>query len=243
MVLTVLGAVSAAYGLLMAALYPAGGFFLVWVALGAALVAVTWARRTGAWDRLARWARRLVVGAGVAVLVAVGGLCALVATAAVMVPPPGLDCLVVLGAGLRPDGAPSEALAYRLDAALEYLEDNPQTRCVVSGGQGSGEVRAEADAMADYLTGRGLDEGRLTLEDRSEDTAENVRNSVVLLAPGETVGIVTNDFHLYRALRIAARNGLPDAAGLAAPSNPLYLPQSVLRECAAIVKDVLAGNM
>ncbi len=243
MVLTVLGAASAAYGLLMAVLYPAGGFFLVWVALGAALVAVTWARRTGAWDRLARWARRLVVGTGIAVLVAVGGLCALVATAAVMVPPPGLDCLVVLGAGLRPDGAPSEALAYRLDAALEYLEDNPQTRCVVSGGQGSGEVRAEADAMADYLTGRGLDGGRLTLEDRSEDTAENVRNSVVLLAPGETVGIVTNDFHLYRALRIAARNGLPDAAGLAAPSNPLYLPQSVLRECAAIVKDVLAGNM
>ena len=97
--------------------------------------------------------------------------------------------------------------------------------------------------MADYLTGRGLDGGRLTLEDRSEDTAENVRNSEVLLAPGETVGIVTNDFHLYRALRIAARNGLPDAAGLAAPSNPLYLPQSVLRECAAIVKDVLAGNM
>lgn len=238
-----MGAASAAYGLLMAVLYPAGGFFLVWVALGAALVAVTWARRTGAWDRLARWARRLVVGTGIAVLVAVGGLCALVATAAVMVPPPGLDCLVVLGAGLRPDGAPSEALAYRLDAALEYLEDNPQTRCVVSGGQGSGEVRAEADAMADYLTGRGLDGGRLTLEDRSEDTAENVRNSVVLLAPGETVGIVTNDFHLYRALRIAARNGLPDAAGLAAPSNPLYLPQSVLRECAAIVKDVLAGNM
>lgn len=243
MVLTVLGALSAAYGLLMAVLYPAGGFFLVWAVLGAALVAAGWARRTGAWDRLARWARRLVVGTGVAVLVAVGGLCALVATAAAMVPPPGLDCLVVLGAGLRPDGAPSEALAYRLDAALEYLEDNPQTRCVVSGGQGSGEVRAEADAMADYLTGRGLDEGRLTLEDRSEDTAENVRNSVVLLAPGETVGIVTNDFHLYRALRIAARNGLPDAAGLAAPSNPLYLPQSVLRECSAIVKDVLAGNM
>lgn len=243
MVLTILGAVLAAYGLLMAALYPAGGFFLVWVVLGAALVAAGWARRTGAWDHLARWARRLVVGASVVALVVVGALCALVATAAAMEPPPGLDCLVVLGAGLRPDGAPSEALAYRLDAALEYLEDNPQTRCVVSGGQGLGEVRAEAEAMADYLTERSLDRGRLTLEDRSEDTAENVRNSVVLLAPGETVGVVTNDFHLYRALRIAARNGLPDAAGLAAPSNPLYLPQSVLRECAAIVKDVLAGNM
>ncbi|MBM6775171.1 YdcF family protein [Olsenella profusa] len=239
----VTGAVCAAYGVLMAVLYPAGGFFLVWVAIGAALVALGQARRTGAWERLARWARRLVTGASVALLLAVAALCALVGSAAAAVPPAGLDCLVVLGAGLRPDGTPSEALTYRLDAALAYLEANPGTRCVVSGGQGVGEVRAEADAMADYLTEHGLDAGRVTREDRSRTTAENIRNSVGLLVPGESVGIVTNDFHLYRALRIAGRNGLPDAAGLAAPSNPLYLPQSALRECAAIVKDALVGNI
>lgn len=242
-VLMALGALSVAYGILMAALYPAGGFFLVWVALGVALAAAGRARSTGAWGRLARWARRLVVGAAAVALVAVCGLCALVASAAAATPPAGLDCLVVLGAGLRPDGTPSEALTYRLDAALDCLGANPRTRCVVSGGQGLGEVRAEADAMYDYLLAHGLDPDRVTREDRSEDTAENIRNSAALLAPGESVGIVTNDFHLFRALRIAERNGMAGAAGLAAPSNALYLPQSALRECAAIVKDALVGNL
>ena len=74
-------------------------------------------------------------------------------------------------------------------------------------------------------------------------TAENVRNSAELLEPGSSVGIVTNDFHLYRALRIAEKNGLAGASGLAAPSNPLYLPQSALRECAALAKDFLVGNL
>ena len=33
------------------------------------------------------------------------------------------------------------------------------------------------------------------------------------------------------------------AFGLAAPTNPLYLPQATLRECAALVKDFLVGNL
>lgn len=163
-VLAVLGVVSIAYGLLMAVLYPAGGFFLVWVALGAALVA--------AW-RFPR-IRMGVCSVCLVGLLAVGVLSALIWTAAAKMPPAGLDDLVVLGAGLRPDGTPSEALRYRLDAALAYLEENPGTGCVVSGGQGFGEVRTEADAMAEYLVERGLDEGRITREERSSTTAENV---------------------------------------------------------------------
>lgn len=232
-VLAVLGVVSIAYGLLMAVLYPAGGFFLVWAALGAALVA--------AW-RFPR-IRMGVCSVCLVGLLAVGVLSALIWTAAAKMPPAGLDDLVVLGAGLRPDGTPSEALRYRLDTALAYLEENPGTGCVVSGGQGFGEVRTEADAMAEYLVEHGLDEGRITKEERSSTTAENVLFSSELIAPGSEVGIVTNDFHLYRALRIAEGNGLSGARGLAAPSNPLYLPQAMLRECAAVVKDALFGNI
>ena len=233
-VLAVLGALSILYGALMGALYPAGGFFLVWVAVGAALVVASRVKRV-------RTAVCAVLAVG---LLAAGGLSALIlGTAAAAQPPAGLDTLVVLGAGLRPDGSPSEALRYCLDAALAYLNENPGTTCLVSGGQGLGEPRAEADAMADYLVAHGLDEGRIVREDRSRTTAENIRNSVGLLAPGSSVGIVTNDFHLYRALRIAEKNGLSGACGLAAPSNPLYLPNATLRECAAIAKDALVGNL
>ena len=242
-VLIALGALSLAYGILMAALYPAGGFFLVWIAIGAALAAAGWAVLTGRWDRLGIWVRRAICGAAVIALLAVTGVCALVGTTAAARPPAGLDTIVVLGAGLRPDGTPTETLRYRLDAALAYLEENPNTTCIVSGGQGFGETRAEADAMAEYLVENGLAESRVTKETRSTTTAENVSNSSELLAPGATVAVVTNDFHLYRALRIAEKNGLPGAHGLAAQTNPLYLPQAMLRECFAIAKNTLTGDM
>ena len=231
--LTVLGAIFVAYGALMAALYPAGGFFLAWMAIGAALIAAARVERV-------RLAICVVLAAGALV---VGALSALIATTAAATPPAGVDCLVVLGAGLRPDGYPSETLRFRLEAALAYLDENPETACVVSGGQGFGESRTEADAMAEYLEARGLDGARITKEERSSTTVENIRNSSELLDPGDSVAVVTNDFHLYRALRIAEKNGLPGAYGLAARTNPLYLPQATLRECAAIVKESVTGNL
>lgn len=231
--LVALGALSVAYGVAMMALYPAGGFFLVWLALGAALAAAGLVERV----------RLVVCAVLLVVLLAVGALSALIMTTAAATPPAGLDRLVVLGAGLRPDGTPTETLQYRLDAALAYLEDNPGTSCIVSGGQGPGESRTEADAMAEYLVAHGLDADRVTKEERSTTTAENIRYSADLLAPDATVAIVTNDFHLYRALRIAHNNGLPDAHGLAARTNPLYMPQATLRECFAIAKDALVGNI
>lgn len=231
--LTALGVIFVGYGALMAVLYPAGGFFLVWIAIGAALLVASRVERV-----------RLAVCVAFAVgAVAVGALSALIATTAAATPPAGVDCLVVLGAGLRPDGYPSETLRFRLEAALAYLDENPETACIVSGGQGFGEPLTEADSMAEYLVARGLDESRITKEELSSTTAENVRNSSELIAPDASVAVVTNDFHLYRALRIAERNGLPGAYGLAAPTNLLYLPQATLRECAAIVKDALVGNL
>lgn len=231
--LVVLGVISAAYGILMAFLYPAGGFFLVWIALGAALIAA------GRVEKI----RRVVVGICAACLVVAGVLGGTVWSTASSTPPAGLDYLIVLGAGLRPDGTPSESLRLRLDAARDYLDANPETRCIVSGGQGLGETRTESAAMHDYLVQQGVSENRIVLESQSATTAENILFSRELLPDSASVGVVTNDFHLYRALRIAEKNGLAGAHGLAAPSNPLYLPHALLRECAAIVKDTVVGNI
>lgn len=249
--LALLSLIFAAYGFAMAFLYPAGGFFLVWVMLGAVLLAFAWAVRTGRWSRLPAWVRRGACALGLAVMLGVGSLSALIMSAASSVAPPGLDYVIVLGAGLRPDGTPSEALRFRLDAALAYLEENEGTTCVVTGGQGFGEVRTEASSMAEYLRGRGLDAGRIVLEERATTTDENLEYSMALIegdaeepiAAGHvSVGIVTNDFHLYRALAAARTYGLTGACGIAASSNPLYLPQSLLRECAAVVRDALLGR-
>ena len=60
-----------------------------------------------------------------------------------------LDYIIVLGAQVRENG-PSPVLKYRLDKAVEYLEENPDTICIVSGGQGKNEPWSEAEGMAQY---------------------------------------------------------------------------------------------
>ena len=77
--------------------------------------------------------------------------------------PGDLDYIIVLGAQVRGDRV-SIALADRLRAAQRYLEENPRTRAVLSGGQGPGENLSEAQAMYDWLTENGIDGGRLIME-------------------------------------------------------------------------------
>lgn len=242
--LIAIGAASLAYGLAMGVLYSARGFFLVWLVLGALLVGVGCAVRCGTWGQLPLLARRAAAALACLVLAGVAGMCALIGTEAGARPPQGLDCLIVLGANLEPDGTPKRTLASRLDVAAAYLAENPGTRCIVSGGQGPDEPCTEASSMASYLERAGIDSDRITIEDRSTSTAENLRFSRELLGDAsESVGVVTNDFHVFRALRIARRQGLSNACGVSAPTEALYLPQAYVRECAAVLKDALASNL
>ena len=156
---------------------------------------------------------------------------------------PMLDYIIVLGAQVKEDG-PSIVLQYRLDKAISYLSDNPTTRCIVSGGQGDNEPFSEAEGMYNYLVANGVDSERIILEDQSTSTVENIRNSKALLNDlYNSVGIVTNDFHVFRAVQIAKVQGLKNISGIAAESNAFYLPNNVLRECCGILNDWLFGNI
>ncbi len=79
---------------------------------------------------------------------------------------PDLDYIIVLGAHVAGTRL-SKALLERTRRALRYLEENPETRAVLSGGQGQGEQISEAEAMYRYLTEHGIDGSRLILEDTS----------------------------------------------------------------------------
>ncbi len=150
----------------------------------------------------------------------------------------GLDYIIVLGAQVRESG-PSVALKYRLDEAVEYLEDNPETICIVSGGQGANEPYSEAEGMARYLKEQGIDASRILLEDKSLNTEQNMEYSKALIKEGASVGIITNDFHLFRAKQIARKYGLDNICGIAAKSTPVYLPNNMLREFLAEIKFLL----
>jgi len=58
-----------------------------------------------------------------------------------------------------------------------------------------------------------------------------------------SVGIVTNNFHVYRGTALARKQGFSNVYGIPAPSSPAYLPNNMLREFVGILKDTLQGNM
>lgn len=155
------------------------------------------------------------------------------------------DALIVLGAGLRKDKV-SLVLQKRLDTAIEYLCDNPETVCVVSGGQGSGETTTEANAMKLYLIAHGIDESRILTEDASESTLENFRYSKAVIdsACGKDakLAFVTTGFHVYRSTKVAENAGL-SVSGIAAPDVWYLALNNFMRESVGICIYALRGDL
>ncbi len=155
---------------------------------------------------------------------------------------PGADYCIILGAQMKANG-PSNTLQRRLDRALVYLRENPETLAIVSGCQGSNEPVSEARGMYDYLVGAGIAPERILLEEASRNTCENLEFSGKLLNRQEnSVVLVTNNFHMFRALRLAEGAGYRHVQGLAASAYPWTLPNNLLREFMGVVKDFLAGH-
>lgn len=155
----------------------------------------------------------------------------------------GADYVIVLGAQWKTSG-PSYMLKKRLDAAVEYLEANPDTIVIVSGGQGANELISEAAGMAGYLEEAGIEPERIIQEDASTSTDENLEfSSVYLNKETDDVVLVTNNYHVFRALKLAEKKGYANVEGLAADSHMGMLPNNVLREFFAVIKDFLVGNI
>lgn len=164
----------------------------------------------------------------------------MIVRAALTMPDPEAD-VVVLGCEVKGD-RPSRMLTGRMDAAIEYLQVHPGLFCVLSGGRGDNEEISEAECMYRYMTARGIDPGRLILEDRSVSTRENLRFSMQKLresgradasdaddqAPLQ-IAVVTNEFHACRARLIAKQLGMR-AGTVAAPSPWWLLPTFYVRE-------------
>ncbi len=146
------------------------------------------------------------------------------------------DAVVVLGAAVHGREL-SNTLVGRLDAALSYHQRNPAALVVVSGGQGPQEEIPEAVAMRQYLLDHGVPDDHIIVEDRSTSTEENFANARVLLdrvLPARySVAFVTDEFHVYRAERIAASAGL--TATHVSGRTPWYFwPANYLRESVAV---------
>lgn len=219
-------------------------FFLIWGVIGVFCAAWAWIlTHRKVRDRIPGWLRvtfRSLVAAGVVLLLIIEGMIAskFYATAQA-----GADYVIILGAQWKTSG-PSYVLQKRLDKAIEYLNANPETKVIVSGGQGYNEPISEAEGMKGYLEAAGIDPERILTEDASTNTTQNLIYSGELLNRSEDrVVIVTNNFHMFRALAIASKQGYAHAEGLSAGTYPLTVPNNLLREAFGVVKDFMANHL
>lgn len=176
-----------------------------------------------------------------------------------------VDYVIVLGAKVNGEQI-SSSLKKRLDKAVKYAENNPNTMLVLSGGQGEGENISEAEAMYDYLVFNGVPKSQLLVERESSNTKENIIFSKEIINRHEKwkmaaarqsledsfqepdyndvkIAVLTNNFHVYRAKEIAKKQGLGDVYGISASCDMILAPHYWVRECFAVLKDKFMGAM
>ncbi len=240
---TILGILCILYGIAVFLIRSGTLFYAVWLALGACSLLLGYLFRNQFFARLPK-----IVNAILLIALSAGLLLIIVCEGFVLRgfgnrAPQGLDYLIVLGAQVRSDG-PSKVLKYRLDAAMDYLQENPGTLCIVTGGKGDGDSLTEGEGMRRYLVSRGLDPARILVEDKARNTTENIQLSKKLMtSPDAPTALVTNNFHVTRALALARKQGLTKVCAMAAPSEPFYLPNKMFREFFGLSKDYLLGNL
>ena len=184
----------------------------------------------------------------------------------------GLEYVIVLGAPVRGE-APGTTLRLRLDKAAEYLFQNPETILILSGGRTNSEGEPEAVMMKQYLLLQGVPEERMVLETSSFSTMENIAYSRLIIDSikqkkkeenhqderalpaylpsvlGQSrqhtyqIGILTSNFHLYRAMQIAKKQGMEGICGIASPSDRILFVHFFFCFGLAVLKERLAGNL
>ena len=147
------------------------------------------------------------------------------------------DVVIVLGAGIRGETV-TALLARRLETAIAYHEQNPDALIIVCGGRGAQESIPEAVAMKRYLVERGVRAEAILTEETSASTFENVSFAREILEPifeqGFSSVLITNDFHVYRAARIARYAGV-EVSHIGASTKWYTLPSNYLREMLAVM--------
>ena len=151
------------------------------------------------------------------------------------VPPGDYDCILILGCGVLPNGEPTAMLNDRLLKGLELYEAEAAPKIIVSGDHGSVEYD-EVNAMKSFLTDKGVPSEDIFMDHAGFSTYESIYRARDIFEADEII-IVTQEYHLYRALYLAQSLDL-QAVGVSADLRP-YRGQAYreLREIAARDKD------
>lgn len=148
-----------------------------------------------------------------------------------------VDAIVVLGASVFADGTPSDILADRLEVAADLYKAGAGREIIVSGDNADSHYN-ESDAMRDYLVELGVPEDKIVVDRLGTDTYASMYRAKNAFGANRVI-VVTQAYHLYRALMIAEGLGM-EAGGVAADKGD-YDDQMgySLREVLARTKDCL----
>lgn len=147
-----------------------------------------------------------------------------------------IDCILILGAGIR-QNKPSPMLEDRLSVGIELLDSSISNRILVSGDHTS-EDYDEVNVMKNYLIEKGVSSEKIFMDHAGISTYDSIYRVNKIFKANKII-IVTQEYHLYRALYIANQLDI-DAVGLSA-SKVKYHGQTKrdIREIAARVKDFI----
>lgn len=146
------------------------------------------------------------------------------------------DYAIVLGLALE-NGKPAPDLLARLDTARDYLERYPEAQLILTGGNADESGRTEAAVMRDILIEQGVPDDRLILEDQAQTTKENFRNIAGIVSVKDPVVMISSNYHMDRAFRIASENGFTHVMRLPAPSEFKAFGANMLSEVVLDLND------
>ncbi|MBS7129373.1 MULTISPECIES: SanA/YdcF family protein [Clostridium] len=156
--------------------------------------------------------------------------------------PEKVDAIIVLGAGVREDGTPSDILTDRLSTSLDILNMGVEGKLLLSGDHGR-EGYNEVGTMKDYiLKNSNIKEKDIFLDHAGFSTYDSIYRAKDIFKV-ESAIIVTNEYHLPRALYLAEKLGI-DAYGYTSDKREYYYMDAYKkREKIAQLKDFLFVNV
>lgn len=143
-----------------------------------------------------------------------------------------VDCIIVLGAGIWGD-EPSPMLEDRLLEGINLYKNNVSSKIIMSGDHGTKEYD-EVNVMKKFAIENGVPSEDIFMDHAGFSTYESLYRAKEIFEAKKVV-IVTQKYHLYRALYIAKQLGI-EAYGVG--SDPRKYVGEAYRE----MREILARN-
>ena len=143
-----------------------------------------------------------------------------------------VDCILILGAGIWGD-SPSPMLQDRLEEGIKLYNEGVAQKIIMSGDHGRKNYD-EVNIMKEYATQKGVPSEDIFMDHAGFSTYESIYRAKEIF-DADNIVIVTQEYHLYRALYIADKL---DISAYGVNSDPRKYSGQVYRE----LREIIARN-